>query len=140
MVCTDKDCFVHLSRSNSFKWNGAYWQEKEQTKMTREEAEKVVTINAYDVNTDKLFTGRHMAPEKQLVRTLEALGLLKFDEPKEIVNIFKINNDGSSSCIWGDDNRYGKQIGAQYGTVKLEVWPEGLVLWVGGEIKWRSWH
>jgi hypothetical protein len=24
------------------------------------------------------------------------------------------------------------------GTIRLERWPEGLVLWVGGEIRWRS--
>lgn len=28
----------------------------------------------------------------------------------------------------------------EFGTVKIEVWPEGLVLWVGGEIRWRSWR
>lgn len=26
-----------------------------------------------------------------------------------------------------------------YGTIKLEQWPEGIVLWFGGEIVWRSW-
>jgi len=25
------------------------------------------------------------------------------------------------------------------GVVRLEEWPEGLVLWVGGEIVWKSW-
>ncbi len=28
----------------------------------------------------------------------------------------------------------------EFGTVRLEEWPEGLVLWVGGEIRWRSWR
>lgn len=27
-----------------------------------------------------------------------------------------------------------------FGTVRLEEWPEGLVLWVGGQIRWRSWR
>lgn len=27
----------------------------------------------------------------------------------------------------------------QYGTVRIEEWPEGLVIWVGGEIVYRSW-
>lgn len=26
----------------------------------------------------------------------------------------------------------------QYGVVRLEKWPDGLVLWVGGEARWRS--
>lgn len=26
-----------------------------------------------------------------------------------------------------------------HGLVRIEEWPEGLVLWVGGEIKWKSW-
>jgi hypothetical protein len=25
-----------------------------------------------------------------------------------------------------------------FGVVKLEEWPEGLVLWVGGQIRWES--
>jgi len=25
-----------------------------------------------------------------------------------------------------------------YGVIKIELWPEGLVIWVGGEIRWRS--
>ncbi len=25
------------------------------------------------------------------------------------------------------------------GVVRLEVWREGIVLWVGGEIRWQSW-
>lgn len=27
-----------------------------------------------------------------------------------------------------------------FGVIRLESWPEGLVLWVGGEIVWRSWQ
>lgn len=27
----------------------------------------------------------------------------------------------------------------EFGVIRLEKWPEGLVFWVGGEIKWRSW-
>lgn len=25
------------------------------------------------------------------------------------------------------------------GVIRLERWPEGLVLWVGGEIRWKAW-
>jgi len=27
----------------------------------------------------------------------------------------------------------------EFGAVKLQEWPEGIVLWVGGQIRWRSW-
>lgn len=27
----------------------------------------------------------------------------------------------------------------QWGTIKVQTWPEGLVVWVGGEIVYRSW-
>jgi hypothetical protein len=27
----------------------------------------------------------------------------------------------------------------RFGTIRLEMWPEGLVLWVGGGVKWKSW-
>lgn len=28
----------------------------------------------------------------------------------------------------------------EFGTIRLAKWPEGLVLWVNGEIRWRSWE
>jgi hypothetical protein len=28
----------------------------------------------------------------------------------------------------------------EYGTIRVEEWPEGLVLWVDGQIRWRSWQ
>jgi hypothetical protein len=27
----------------------------------------------------------------------------------------------------------------EHGTLRLEHWPEGIVLWAGGEIAWKSW-
>lgn len=105
-------------------------QLKEQPKMTREEALAKLPLERWYGEDGK---------RGYLLDSLEKLGLLKFDEPKEVVNIFKVNNDGSSSRIWGD-NKWGKQIGETYGTIKLELWPEGLVLWVGGEIRWKSWE
>lgn len=27
----------------------------------------------------------------------------------------------------------------EYGTVRVAMWPEGIVLWVGCEIRWKSW-
>lgn len=28
----------------------------------------------------------------------------------------------------------------KHGVVRIEEWPEGLVLWVGGEIAWKQWE
>jgi hypothetical protein len=28
----------------------------------------------------------------------------------------------------------------ELGVIRLAQWPEGIVLWVGGEIVWRSWR
>jgi hypothetical protein len=29
---------------------------------------------------------------------------------------------------------------SKHGTIRIEEWPEGLVLWIGGQIRWRSWE
>ncbi len=28
----------------------------------------------------------------------------------------------------------------EFGVIRMEEWPEGLVLWVGGQARWRSWE
>lgn len=28
---------------------------------------------------------------------------------------------------------------SKHGTIRIEEWPDGLVLWIGGQIRWRSW-
>lgn len=28
---------------------------------------------------------------------------------------------------------------SKHGTIRIEEWPQGLVLWIGGQIRWRSW-
>lgn len=28
----------------------------------------------------------------------------------------------------------------EFGVVQVEHWPEGICLWVGGKIRWRSWR
>lgn len=61
------------------------------------------------------------------VEILEALGLLKFEDHLAATYIiFELNN--------------GCKLNQKLGTICLEEWPEGLVLWVGGEIKWKSWE
>jgi hypothetical protein len=57
-----------------------------------------------------------------LVMALETLGLIKF-EPERDVKILYHNVQHKD-----------------YGDILIEVWPEGLVLWVGGVIKWKSWE
>lgn len=28
----------------------------------------------------------------------------------------------------------------EFGVIRMEEWPEGLVLWVDGQIRWKSWE
>jgi hypothetical protein len=99
---------------------------KEQPKMTREEAVKIAS-KAY---------GAPMSTSGSIIDVLAALGLLKFDEPKkeQIRKIFELDNERIDL-----PNGYVKGVADRYGIIRLEQWPEGLVLWVGGEIKWKSW-
>jgi hypothetical protein len=81
-----------------------------ETKMTREEAiNKVKTLPF----------GRDAIHPTLLVRALEVLGLIKFDD---------------EVC-----DKLFEQTVALNGTIRLERWKEGLVLWVGGEIVYKSW-
>lgn len=96
------------------------YERNKENKMTREEA------------TDKL---RYLPAKKDvfyLITQLETLGLLKFEEKKEIKKLFEFMD---RSCTWANAD-----VAERYGTIRLEEWPEGLVLWVGGEIKWKSWE
>lgn len=89
---------------------------KEQLKMTREEAVKITeSVMAY---RDDNWTA------KKCVECFEALGLLKFEEEKKVKHCISFNTN---------------QFGGKDEVVKIEAWPEGLVLWAGGEIKWKSW-
>lgn len=56
---------------------------KENKQMTREEAEKIASMYGYNINTDGMFDGHGTPPEKQFIKTLEALGLLKFEQKVE---------------------------------------------------------
>ncbi len=33
-----------------------------------------------------------------------------------------------------------EELRSEFGVIRLEEWPEGVVLWVGGQIRWRSWR
>lgn len=100
------------------------WKSKEQPKMTREDFKDIISKIVYpDVN--------------DIIKQLEKSGLLKFDEPKkeQIRKIFELDNERIDL-----PNGYVKGVADRYGIIRLEQCPEGLVLWVGGEIKWKSWH
>lgn len=86
---------------------------KEQPKMTREEANERLSLLRPNEDINYLIT------------QLEALGLLKFEEEKKVKHCISFNTN---------------QFGGKDEVVKIEQWSEGLVLWVGGEIKWKSWE
>lgn len=54
------------------------------------------------------------------IQALETLGLLKFENQKSF-----------TLCSYESDD---------LGVIRVEKWPEGLVLWVGGKVKWKSWE
>lgn len=101
MRCTCGKCDISFASISDYQKHICGMENK----MTREEAAKKACVGEYG-NT--------------IVTALHNLGLLKFDEPKEVVRL----------CSY-EDNKLGM--------VKVELWPEGLVLWVGGEIVWKSW-
>lgn len=94
-------------------------------KMTRSEALKAC-FNS--LNSKKIEAGDIVV--NQLIGCLEALGLLKFEEEKKIKVVFEFK-----------DNNFGMgEYLMKYGVIRLEEWPEGLVLWVDGKAVWKSWH
>lgn len=44
-----------------------------------------------------------------------------------------VERDPVVTCLMSNDNYNDR-----FGTIRVEMWPEGLVLWVGGEIRWKS--
>lgn len=110
---------------------------KEPKQMTRNEAEKLVAKLAHSIEYDNLFDGRSSPSEKQFVNVLEALGLIKFEGEKKVICLSEINSAGATS---NNFHATGANILRNYGPIRLELWSEGLVLWVGGEIRWKSWE
>lgn len=90
-------------------------KKKEQPKMTRDEARTKLEC----VGT----VGKEAA---DFLLNIQALGLIKFDEKTSAHKIKTICKS--------------EELQQTYGTVKIELWPEGLVVWVGGEIRWKSWE
>jgi len=100
---------------------------KEKPKMTREEA------------LNKLKTIKTPLSVENIVDILEEVGVLEFEEEKEVNKLFSINEEGLGWDGPSKDAHLG-QIAHKYGVVCLEEWSEGLVLWVGGQIVWKSWE
>lgn len=89
--------------------------------MTRNEAEKIVSQYNYNINSDQWFTGEHA--DKHFVNTLEKLGLIKFDNPsKDSVSLYSVS-------LYNSPGHY-----KDHGGIRLEEWPGGLALWIGGRI------
>ncbi len=109
---------IHVTK-NDFSVDLAYkiinpcktwFANKDQIKMTREEA-------TYKVQRKSGYEG---ICARELVDALEALGLLKFEEEKPIVKLCSAHQDGIYN-------------------IRVEQWPEGIVVWYNGEIVYRSW-
>lgn len=104
--------FVNKDEFDDF----ASWrEERNKFKMTREEAVKKVEAAFHNRGQE-----RARSTVEGYVLTLEALGFLKFEE-KKVANLFE-------TC---DTN------GA---VIRLEEWPEGMVLWRAGKIVYKSWE
>lgn len=86
-----------------------------ESKLTREEAIKLLHDELWSGYGDKT------APTKW-VDIWEKLGIVKFTEPERKIE------------------KLYTQHGTEFGTIQVERWPEGLVVWVGGQIVYRSWE
>lgn len=104
------------------------WNNERNVKMTREEAiAKFHNImypdTAYiaydDIKSSKWDDDRKWSTKA--ISVYEALGLLKFEKKEEPYKL--------CSYEGGNDKL----------NVRIEKWPEGLVLWVDGKIVWKSW-
>lgn len=109
----------YLHNCNYRIFDGFLNPAKEQPKMTRDELRKI--CSKHGIST-------------AIIPVLEELGLIKLDPDNEITGLFKISTDDKTF-----NSKVMNEINNKYGTIKLELWPEGLVLWVGGKIRWESW-
>lgn len=92
--------------------------------MTREEA---IEKHASATNVPEMeYFSDTKDKSAMFIKGLEALGIIKFDEVKR---------EADPEAY--DLMRYERQ---DIGVIRIAKWPEGLVLWVNGEIKWKSWN
>jgi hypothetical protein len=94
-------------------------------KMTREEA--------FVIAKDKLGSPK---AANDMIDFLELMNLVKFEKKQAPYTIIELAKNGDII-----NNLYGKgYLLNKYGSIRFEEWPEGLVLWVGGDIVWKSWE
>lgn len=87
--------------------------------MTRKEAIQKLTDMTYRSHEEKRW--QIEARAEVFVRNCEVIGIVKFKtDTSEVQPLFKCTHE-------------------IFGVVRVEEWPEGLVVWVGGEIRWKSW-
>lgn len=94
---------------------------RDEMRMTRDEALKIVSKG-------------EMGP--YIVDSLAALGVIQLDPAPtaKVLAALEVNGDIINRFFEEGPNLLHK-----YGAIRLELWPEGLMLWVGGEIVWKSW-
>ncbi len=92
--------------------------------MTREEAKAKLNEISKKHGFDRTISA------EATLDIYELFGFIKFDEQKS-------TNDGILDWCGSE---LAKEIGKKWGTVRISQWPEGLVLWVGGKIVWKSWE
>lgn len=122
-ACNDRNCLV-CAKQHNLEWNDkdCKWQIKEH-KMTREEALKIISA-AYPYEAEGMLDA--------FIDLAKRFGMeFKIEEKKEVVTCISFNMKQFIT-----DPLQQKDLGE----VKIEIWPEGLVLWIGGEIKWKSWE
>lgn len=165
----ENQCKAELKRQQQFALNMNSYMNIYGDKMTREEAvRKLLNLKkdgGYKADLSA-YAGDYISV-LPLLDMLEALGLLKFEEVdsrhssdkgkyiffpnpdkhKDNVSVlqsdaietmkkygFEFNTKNWPTVTLNKDNFFG-----DHGVIKIEAWPEGLVVWVGGEIVYRSW-
>lgn len=152
-----RDRLVETNRKEIQRIYNNYMNGVKEFKMTREKALKEIQGHL----------GCPYDHAHSMLKMFEALGLIKFDEVdtlhssdkgkyiffpnpdkhKDNVGVlqsdavetmkkygFKVDISKLPSIELNRDNFFG-----DYGLIRLERWPEGLVIWVGGEIVYKSW-
>lgn len=91
---------------------------KKEQKMINSELTKSQAIKLINDEIWGGYNGSTAAPK--WVEVWEKLGIVKFKAEPEVDVMFNTEN-------------------ALFGIIRVELWPEGLVLWVGGTIVYKSW-
>lgn len=106
------------------KFEGEQWTavECERLKARQKEINEMHEMTREQAKFKLLEQTKNHCTEKEMENFLdmaEALGLIEFKEVKQVLLYSSYLADGSM--------------------IRLERWPEGLVLWCGGVIQWKQW-